>query len=649
MDGVGYDAVMDLMAAQATPASDEQGERAAKVVRVDQDGTAWVHYDGGADETPCVDTLAEVAAGDMVLVEIRGGRAVIKGSTTAPSISAAKASEMMVPIAEAASNASSMAASAQASAKVAEESAAAAVESAAAAAEVVEVLDEMAEESGKTVEQILRDAGTASEAAASAQQSADKAQNKLSDVERVVGTVNWIAEHGRYVSAAGTTFDPERVYYTRSDEVYELTQDTAIDLQKTYYERSGSGTEADPYVYTAVASPVVEDIATYYELVSAKYTVVPEPVAADLASYYYLVIDESVQNYIASHLWLDDYGLNLSVDSADGWRVHQGTVDGTKAMGTYILDPNDVVVMTMNANGVLMGKVDETHTELDYHSLQLIDKESYQYFYVSDLRDTDGEAVIYGRYRTTDLETPGQLILPLDVKRVNRFMVDGGETEYTIDSDNRTIIFSQASSMLNIEIWWVTESRLAKAYTVGIRNLDPGANATVGPMSVALGVQVSAAGYASVAEGGATSAVGDYSHAEGCDTGASGEYSHAEGWYSGASGRGGHAEGYRTSASGKWSHAEGYYTKASGPRSHAQNEETIAASADQTAIGKYNVADANGTYAAIIGNGTSDSARSNALAVEWDGTVHGKLFIGTGCTWGQLAAKFTWGQLAGRS
>ena len=41
----------------------------------------------------------------------------------------------------------------------------------------------------------------------------------------------------------------------------------------------------------------------------------------------------------------------------------------------------------------------------------------------------------------------------------------------------------------------------------------------------------------------------------------------------------------------------------------------------QTALGKYNVEDANDVYAVIIGNGTSDSERSNALAVRWDGLV----------------------------
>lgn len=46
---------------------------------------------------------------------------------------------------------------------------------------------------------------------------------------------------------------------------YSLTTDTAINTKKTYYTRSGSGTEQSPYEYTKVTSPVVANIATYYE------------------------------------------------------------------------------------------------------------------------------------------------------------------------------------------------------------------------------------------------------------------------------------------------------------------------------------------------------------------------------------------------
>lgn len=53
---------------------------------------------------------------------------------------------------------------------------------------------------------------------------------------------------------------------------YELTSDVAIDSSKTYYTRTGSGTSQSPYVYTAVTTPDVDDIATYYEMTAEAYS-----------------------------------------------------------------------------------------------------------------------------------------------------------------------------------------------------------------------------------------------------------------------------------------------------------------------------------------------------------------------------------------
>lgn len=50
-------------------------------------------------------------------------------------------------------------------------------------------------------------------------------------------------------------------------------------------------------------------------------------------------------------------------------------------------------------------------------------------------------------------------------------------------------------------------------------------------------------------------------------------------------------------------------------------QETTAESGNQFAIGKYNVADSADAYAFIIGNGTADNARSDALTVDWNGDV----------------------------
>ena len=136
-----------------------------------------------------------------------------------------------------------------------------------------------------------------------------------------------------------------------------------------------------------------------------------------------------------------------------------------------------------------------------------------------------------------------------------------------------------------------------------------------GQFSHAEGFYNFASGYASHAEGVETRAVGTYSHAEGSYTVASGQGSHAEGNQTSASGASSHTEGFGTLASALYSHAEGRYTTASGNYSHAEGEGTISSGQSQHVSGKFNVASSDTNNLFIIGNGTSDSARSNVLIV----------------------------------
>lgn len=107
-----------------------------------------------------------------------------------------------------------------------------------------------------------------------------------------------------------------------------------------------------------------------------------------------------------------------------------------------------------------------------------------------------------------------------------------------------------------------------------------------------------------------------------------GNYSFVEGENNVAAGAAAHAEGFRTTATGFQSHSEGSTTAAVGTCSHAGGYHTIANRKSQTAVGEYNVKDttgvdefARGKYAFIIGNGTADNARNNALTVDWNGNT----------------------------
>ena len=300
----------------------------------------------------------------------------------------------------------------------------------------------------------------------------------------------------------------------------------------------------------------------------------------------------------------------------------------------------------------------ESHMELDYHSLQMVDKEGDTYFHVSDLRNASGYAEItetlYGNASQVDFTVQYE---PRS-KSTSEVLVDGSSVEFEVSG--HTFTLATAPPMLaTVTINYETSDSTTKAFTFGNRqqahvvgagsstmgmsNRASGicstafgysCNAT-GSNSHAEGFGAIASGFASHAEGQATIAADSWSHAEGYGCECYGYSSHAEGYSTTASGDSSHAEGNDTTASGVYSHAEGnkttasnYYTHAeggnttaSGRYSHAQNHYTIAASDNQTALGKYNVEDANDTYAVIVGNGTSDTARSNALAVKWNGDV----------------------------
>ena len=179
-----------------------------------------------------------------------------------------------------------------------------------------------------------------------------------------------------------------------------------------------------------------------------------------------------------------------------------------------------------------------------------------------------------------------------------------------------------------------------------------------------------ASGESSHAEGHSTVASGSYSHAEGYNTTASGDFSHAEGRFTIASGTHSHAEGGKdftfaqlgsrvfpyynvtartdeeikngvtlggngtvyevqgaSIAAGNSSHAQGVGTTALAETSFTSGLGTVSVGNYETVIGKWNsYSDGINQYwdrwAFIIGNGTDDDARSNAFAVEWDGTIY---------------------------
>jgi hypothetical protein len=165
------------------------------------------------------------------------------------------------------------------------------------------------------------------------------------------------------------------------------------------------------------------------------------------------------------------------------------------------------------------------------------------------------------------------------------------------------------------------------AFRAGYVNGTQWDDANVGIYSTAMGYGTIASGEYSTAMGYRTTASGILSTAMGSDTIASGYISTAIGNYVTASGPRSIAMGSDATASGDYSTAMGAYTIASGNISTAMGYFTTAQPYASLAIGRYNVVSGDSANWVpteplfIIGNGTDESNRSNAMTVLKNGNV----------------------------
>lgn len=232
----------------------------------------------------------------------------------------------------------------------------------------------------------------------------------------------------------------------------------------------------------------------------------------------------------------------------------------------------------------------------------------------------------------------------------------------------------------NLEKIWIDAS-FNRTYTYSLASgtashCEGGGNTASGHYSHAEGVCTTASGMRSHAQGNTTTASGITAFASGCWTTASGQCSFAGGDTSTASGNasfaigenttasgynsfsGGYdttasggdsfAIGNSTTASGDYSFSEGYSTKAEGVCCHASGTHTIASNQYSYAIGHYNAKMTTGGTsnnkvgtAFLIGNGTSDNARSNAFSVQFSGITKAANTI-TASTTADYAEFFEW-------
>lgn len=647
----------------------------AKYAGTDSNGKQWVVYDGTDVKAPISWSTIEAAEGDRVSVTISNGRAVMDNNLSNPSAGVIGVEKVAMTAEEAKNDAvtaiqySQQAYMAASDAQTSAESASAAAAAAAIAADDAKITADavhgIAEQAqtdavvAKTAADTAQtDADTAHIAADIAQSSADAATRHLSDVEQVVGTVNWIAEHGSYLLTPDPAPVAGKAYYTLSGGTYALTEDTAVDAHKQYYESDGEGG------YVPVTSPAVADIGSYYERSGMTVTRVDNPQASSMGSYFNAYINESVQNLVDTHVWVDSNGLNVASENDEtsgktvttGWRI--GSVSELVKQGVswfklwvennvaklrlgradqshVILDSDSLdiedssgdSVASFGADGWQVGLDDESHMIGDYHSLQLIDKEGDTYFHVSDLRGTDGTVEIVQN-------VIGKLIIPGSTVDLYYTATD---TNYTIDwiddsgsaSDPgagitvekylgyiKFVYPGSDARVVTLDITFNTSSSNFKAFTFGCRD-DAGRR--VGPLSACFGNDNDAIGYCSFAAGDGSIAAGDSSFASGYMAQALGNCSHAEG-----------SEVY---AQSDCTHAGGRKSFARGDSSFAHGMHLVAQGIGQGVFGRYNEVDGMNQYAFIVGNGTADDGTlnpdspvtginlSNAFTVGWNGTA----------------------------
>lgn len=267
-----------------TPPNDTKPyDTEAEVTRIDDDGkTAWVHIPGGIDETPVEMTLT-AKRGDSVKIRVSGGRAWIVGNGSAPPTDNTVANKAYIRANTALSDA----------------------EKAHIAADVAWKEAERAHEAADQAENYAEIAHTQAEDAMTA---ASGAQYSLSEVERVVDVLNWIAEHGDYA----------------------VTDDTEVVVGKFYFE-----------------------------LVDGSYVNVTPDEGADphaLGLYELVSVDESISNYVASHVSLDDDGLVIQTD---------GVKTKVRISGAGVLLTNEIgnTIATFSES-IILGDITGMHVTL---------------------------------------------------------------------------------------------------------------------------------------------------------------------------------------------------------------------------------------------------------------------------------------------
>lgn len=192
---------------------------------------------------------------------------------------------------------------------------------------VAKVADQNAAKAKTTADEAMDDASRAKAAADSAEASATSAQasaenaseyasralGNLSTVQSVTETLTWITQHGTMTLTSDQHLDPTHVYF-------------------------------------------VVDAGGDYVVGGTHYSIVTEPDEDDISTYYELSINESLNNYVGTHLALDGEGLWLLPATSGTNKVLIATGAGSTytTAGTYLIDGSGNISASFRADGATM-------------------------------------------------------------------------------------------------------------------------------------------------------------------------------------------------------------------------------------------------------------------------------------------------------
>lgn len=380
---------------------------------------------------------------------------------------------------------------------------------------------------------------------------------------------------------------------------------------------------------------------------------------------------KAVAQATGQHFWEDDNGAHVTEITKDDWKAEEAKetpfadVSDSKPYHNLLMNSFGIllrtalkklvsitrsaiaffdgegnnaanVVASFGKDGAQVGPSSKVHSVIEPGSFTIRDRNESTFVDFHLANDDNTGYVIVPWSVTADGDTTvftfRSNVLDVSV-RVNGTVVSSGW-----HLDGNSIVFDTAPAAGSAIDFIITTDEPVPVMTIG-RRKD---GTEEGKYSRVLGVDCTASGYISEAsgyqsralddechaEGYMTKASGWAAHAEGVSTQAEGDMSHAEGLGSLAMGTASHASGHLGIAAGECSHAEGHRSMATGDAAHAQNSGTIAASTNQTALGRWNVSDTDETFAVIIGNGTAQSRR-NAMGILWSGNTRRFLDVDT--------------------